>query len=401
MDKNKLLIKYHMPIFLAITFLQYIGANFAHPITPTLIVNLNLPAYMFGAAFAAMSFTNFLFSPFWGKMRDYFSLRKILFVGCVGYGIGQILFSIFKQVGTILFARCFSGFFVGAISVSTLVYVVDNSKPQDQGKNLASLAVVQALGTSVGFLIGGSFGVISIQGTFILQAITLITSGILYRTLTIEVREHQIEEIKPQTLIKEANPFKAFATSKIFMNQIFAVLFLSILFAFIGTNAFEQCFNYYIKDQFNLSSIYNGVLKAGTGILILLVNTLLFRWIVRKFDLLISTMVMLVSCALSIFLMITTGKLWLFLVLYFVFYIFNALYIPLIQDVIARRTKSNSNIVMGFYNAMKSLGMIIGALFAGFIYQFGPKVPFVMAIITFLVATLLIYAVKRMNHRFD
>lgn len=395
MRKGRLLRKYQMQIFLAITFLQYIGANFAHPITPTLIVNLNLPSYMFGAAFAGMSFTNFLFSPFWGKMRDFFTLRKILFVGCFGYGGGQFLFSISHEVGTILFARCFSGFFVGAISVSTLVYVVDNSDFERQGKNLAYLAIVQALGASVGFFIGGSFGVVSIKGTFMLQTATLLTCGILYALLTKEVKVHSTESVNMTSLLKEANPFKAFSASKVFMNKIFAILFLSILFAYIGTNAFEQCFNYYIKDQFDLTSVYNGVLKAGTGILILIVNTLLFQWIVKKFDIIISTMTMLIACALSVILMIITDSLTVFLILYFVFYIFNALYIPLMQDVIARRANKNSNIIMGFYNAMKSLGMIIGALVAGFIYQFGAKIPFVMAIVTFFIAAFLMYGVKR------
>ena len=45
-----------------------LAANFAHPVTPTLIKNLNLHDYMFGAALAAMLFTNFLLSPFWGKI---------------------------------------------------------------------------------------------------------------------------------------------------------------------------------------------------------------------------------------------------------------------------------------------------------------------------------------------
>ena len=39
-------------------------SNFAHPATPTIIKNLNLHDYMFGVAFAGMSITNFLFSPF-------------------------------------------------------------------------------------------------------------------------------------------------------------------------------------------------------------------------------------------------------------------------------------------------------------------------------------------------
>lgn len=48
-----------------------LASNFAHPVTPTLIQNLNLHDYMFGVALAVMMIANFLMSPFWGKMNNY------------------------------------------------------------------------------------------------------------------------------------------------------------------------------------------------------------------------------------------------------------------------------------------------------------------------------------------
>ena len=53
-------------LYYIVVAIESLAANLAHPITPTLIHNLNLPDYMFGLMFAGMSVTNFLFSPFWG-----------------------------------------------------------------------------------------------------------------------------------------------------------------------------------------------------------------------------------------------------------------------------------------------------------------------------------------------
>ena len=78
-----------MTSFFVIVFLHYAAANFAHPITPTLIVELQLPSYTFGTAFATMALTSFLFSPFWAKMKELFSARLLLLTGSVGYGLGQ------------------------------------------------------------------------------------------------------------------------------------------------------------------------------------------------------------------------------------------------------------------------------------------------------------------------
>jgi MFS transporter, DHA1 family, multidrug resistance protein len=57
--------------FFSFMMMELIFANLAHPATPALIKNLNLPDYTFGAAFASMAFTNFLFSPFWGRLSDH------------------------------------------------------------------------------------------------------------------------------------------------------------------------------------------------------------------------------------------------------------------------------------------------------------------------------------------
>ena len=63
------LSKYHLQLFFFAVALESLAANFAHPITPTLIQNLQLPDYSFGMLYAGMAFTNFLFSPFWAKQE--------------------------------------------------------------------------------------------------------------------------------------------------------------------------------------------------------------------------------------------------------------------------------------------------------------------------------------------
>ena len=55
-----------------------LSANYAHPVTPTIIQDLGLNDYMFGLALATMMIANFLFSPFWGKINLYISSRRSL-----------------------------------------------------------------------------------------------------------------------------------------------------------------------------------------------------------------------------------------------------------------------------------------------------------------------------------
>lgn len=394
--------KYTMTIFFVITFLHYVSANFAHPITPTLIVNLKLPSYMFGAAFAAMAFTSFLFSPFWGKMREFYPARTLLLVGSLGYAFGQYLFGISHTVTSILLARCVSGFFVGAIAVSTLIYLTEMSEPEKSGENLAKLTIYQSLGGAVGFLVGGSIGLYSISLTFTLQALLIAFCGVLYYFLLEDNTVYSAKRLTAKAFVREINPLKGFLDSKLFMTRSLALLFFVMALVNLGTSAFDQSFNYFIKDQFQFTSIYNGVLKAINGIITLVVNSTVCLWIIRKGIGKKSAGILLAACTGMIALLFGIENVYLFLSVSIVFFGLNSIALPLLQDSINQSANnSNRNAVMGFYNSVRYLGMIIGALLAGFAYGFGPTVPFFLAAICFTLSAVLLLASSRTSTKPD
>ena len=118
-------MKYKLRFFLffLVMILFYLAANFAHPVTPTIIQNLHLNDYMFGVALAMMQLANFIMSPFWGKINSMISSKLSLLIGCVGYGIAQIWFAFATSELSIIGARLFAGAFVGAIFVSFLITI--------------------------------------------------------------------------------------------------------------------------------------------------------------------------------------------------------------------------------------------------------------------------------------
>ncbi|MDO4753396.1 MAG: MFS transporter [Bacillota bacterium] len=379
----------HIVIFFIISLLQYIAANFAHPITPTLIHDLSLPGYMFGAAFAAMSFTNFLFSPFWGKMKEFISLKLLIALGCIGYGFGQYLFSISTTEIDIIVARCIAGFFVGSIGVNSLIYITESSGREYAGKNLAAFVIIQALGAAGGYLLGGIIGIYSIRATFSAQTLTLFLCGFLYFMFTDEskIRKNTSAALSKREFIREINPLKTFADCRVFMTPYLAILFGVVVVSGIGSNAFDQSFNYFLKAEFALTPIYNGILKAVTGILTLLFVSGISMKIMKKNNINHATARIFFACAFSIVALFFIRDRVLFLITALVFFSFNAVYTPLLQDMIARSANDhNGNMLMGFYNATRSLGMICGALISGFMYDFGAMLPFVLAAACFVLS---------------
>ena len=353
-----------------------LSSNFAHPITPTIIQDLHLNDYMFGVALAMMQLSNFIVSPFWGKINRYISSRTTLLIGCTGYGLAQMWFALATTESMIICARLLAGAFVGGIQVSFLTYVVNAATEKDQPRFLTWSATITSVGGAFGYLLGGLMGEWSIRGTFLVQAATLVATGIVFYIFSISDKQ----EHKPLSIAqvaKEANPLKAFVDCGKFMTAAFAALFAVNILINFGNTGFDQAFNYYLKDQLNLTSSYNGVIKAAVGFVSFISNMTLCVWIINKTNVKRSMAVLCGVCTLSalgaLFVPGITG----FIACAVLVYAAYSVSLPVLQNMVAAQADpAQKNLVMGFYNATKSLGSIAGSLIAGFIYSVNVKLPF-------------------------
>ena len=370
-------------LFFTAMILFNLAANFAHPVTPTIIQQLQLPDYMFGLMLAAMQLSNFLFSPFWGKLNSTISSRQTLLICCLGYGAAQLLFALARTQAVILAVRVLAGIFVGGIFVSFLTYVINTARAEDQAKYLTYSATIQAVFGAFGYLVGGVLGEFSIRGTFLLQAATLAISGILFR-FACAPDNTSAQKLPARQLLRQSNPLKAFSDGRYFMNAAFALLFaLNILMNF-GNTGFDQAFNYYLKDQLGLTSSYNGIIKAAVGLISFAANMTLCLWIIRKTHVPKSMLVMTLFCTAASLGALLIPSLVPYILCSVLVYAGYSVSLPLLQHLAAvQADPAQKNLVMGFYNATKSLGSIAGSLAAGFLYGFHVKLPFLAVVITY------------------
>lgn len=372
-------MKYKLRFFLffLVMILFYLAANFAHPVTPTIIQNLQLNDYMFGVALAMMQLANFLMSPFWGKINGYISSRVSLMIGCLGYGAAQIWFAYATTELSIIFARLLAGAFVGAIFVSFLTYVINVSEPNDQAKYLTYSATISSVAGAFGYLIGGFLGEFSIKGTFLIQSVTLIVAGILFYFICAPDTKKQ-EELTYKQLVKDANPMKAFFDCRKFMTFAFISLFTINVLINFGNTGFDQAFNYYLKDQLHLTSAYNGIIKAAVGFVSFAANMTICIWIMNKTKIEKSLVKLVAICTLAAIGTVTAPNIGTFIGFSILVYAGYSISLPVLQNIVAKKADiKQKNLVMGFYNATKSLGSIAGSLTAGFIYSLDVKMPFI------------------------
>lgn len=372
-------------MFFATMVMFSLASSFAHPVTPTIIKNLNLHDYMFGLALAVMMITNFLVSPFWGKMNSYIASRTSLLICCSGYGIAQLGFGAAQTEMGILLARLLAGVFIGGIFVSFLTYVINCTKPEDQSKYLIYSATIQSVAGALGYLVGGIIGEFSVFAAFVSQAVVLIITGVLfYFVCYSDAESKSAEKIQIRQFVKEVNPLQAFIDCGAFINKGFILLFLINMLINFGNTGFDQAFNYYLKDQLNLTSAYNGIIKAAVGFVSFVSNMTLCIWIIRKTNPRKSIAIITVICTIAAVGTIFIPNMAVFITLSVVVYAGYSVSVPVLQNLAANQADaSQKNLVMGLFNATKNLGSIAGSLIAGFIYAVHVLLPFAVTAVIY------------------
>ena len=383
-----------LQIFLLISMLINISMNLAHPVTPTFIKNLNLGNYMFGVAFAAMATGQFIFSPLVGKLTKSIGERKEMTAGLLLYALGQLMFMLSKTEVMITVARLFGGASISLYTVSALTYIIRISSEHTHGKNLTIYTMIQTVFATFGYLIGGVIGDKSIYYAFYLQLFCLVCAALLTYILSIDSKEMKKEKI----IFKEINPFQFLFNGKGYLTSALVILLVVTFVASIASTAYDQTFNYYIKDIFNFKPSHNGYIKAATGIACLIVNMTIAIKIQQHYDLGKSLIVIFSICFMLLAAFVKIENISAVLVIAVIYFAVNSIYLPIIQNLSVQNcSKESRGIVVGYSNSMKSLGMIFGGLIAGFVYGLNPTYPFILAAVIFLLSAVgsFIYVKKR------
>ncbi len=382
MNQRKILL------FYAVTMLFYIGANLTHPVTPTIFTMLDLGDYMFGYAVGAMMVTNFVFSTFWSTISSYISSKTTLLICSIGYGVGQMLFGISTTEWQFILARLFAGVFAGGALISILTYIINVSPDNQRSYNLTVTATLQAVFSAFGYLIGGVLGTHNPYTSVWVNGILLIVCGILYYIVCDKDATDNLKSINARAVLKEANPFSSFFAIRPILNLSLALLFAICLLQELSFVGFDQSFNYYIREEFNFPPNYNGIIKGFIGLISLIANSTLCIWIVRNTNVKKSSILIFMACSVNIVLAILFPNMISFLLFSIMVFMFNGIGLPVIQSIMANEAKENgSNLVIGFYNAMKSLGGIAGSFAVGALYSFDSLFPFLLVAVGFALTT--------------
>lgn len=368
-----------------LTMFSSLAFNMAHPVTPMFINKLGLPTFMFGLFFATMSIGNFIGSPLFGTLSDKKGRIKFLILGAIGYGISQLGFGFNTNPFIILIFRFTGGFFVVSYLTTSLAYLTDITTKENRTKYITYYAAANTIGGSLGSLLGGVIGNSNLKYTFFLQFILCMILGILAYLLLEEP-----QKANSSTSSKSYN-FKKVNYSNI-LNKNLIIMFIVVIAFYFASTSYNSTINYYIEDVLKLPPTFIGVFLAFVGIVGFIVNLIFTPLLAKHFKEINLFKVVTICITLSLILMVISNNVILFLTCAVIFSSFATIHIPLQQSIITKLSKENYGSLMGIFNSSKAVGQVTGSLSAGFIFDLGNKLPFLLsAIIVSIAFVILLY----------
>ncbi len=389
MRKKRPWMKPAIAITLSYYFLQGVIHNLGHVVTPTLVNELGIPAFMFGFFFAAMSLGMFIGAPIWGILGDQRSKRPFIVLGLLLYSAGQVFFVISEDMLIMTLARLLSGFGVSAFITLMLTHLIGIVSVKERTKFLSVSAALFALGTTIGYQIGGIMGDYFIKEVFYIQAV-LNTFWVLFIYFSMKENVLSGETRKPHFLknLKDATKLK----------PSMLLFLLGLTTATISASILSKYFDVYMIDL-GYSPRELGTYIMVTGLLGLFTNFVIVPKLAKlNQDVNIMLLIQVVSAVVVFIVFRGTTFLVMIYSVFLIYHVMKAMFQPFEQNYISLHTpKEKHGTILGIRHSFFSIGMVIGPLVAGFIYDYNPVMVFDVSVAMFLVAFILIFISRKLR----
>ena len=167
----------------------------------------------------------------------------------------------------------------------------------------------------------------------------------------------------------------------------------------ITTTAYNSTIGYFVESDLKLPTQLNGLVLSIAPIGAILVNFFVNPRLAAKYDELKTLIVVIALTAVSLFVWAYSTNLIVVGIFIIIFFIVMPLAQPIYQSMISKYAQDNAGEIMGIQNSARSLGMVIGSLTSGFLYQIGSKLPFLFGSGTAVIACLILILQYRRNKK--
>lgn len=371
----------HKIYLLFISFTFGILFNLGNPTIPLYIQELDISGVFVGLFLSSTGIGLFLFSTLWGALGDIKDRNKVLAIAFLGFGIGQVLFGVFSTELLMFGASLVSGIFTSGVLVNIYSYINDNVEEEHERNRTLSYAVsLTLIGAALSYLVGGyiaQFFENNYSNVFYIQGgLSLLFGLYVYFEKTdlkdIDhhlTRRHFIDNMK-QILKLPWLP----------LSTITLTFFISF-----SHNNVRRYFDYYVLDNgMKVSTL--GWIVFVTGLVCLVTNLFITPFILRKKHNLFVLMVIFVIAPITVFLTFY-GEIVLlkYFTIFMVYHFVMAIYEPTAISLMSSNRAVPQGILVGVRQSIVGLGMTIGFILGGVVYEINQLYVFYFADIFYII----------------
>jgi DHA1 family multidrug resistance protein-like MFS transporter len=382
-------------VLCSINLIVTMGYGLIMPVMPFYAESLGASATQLGLLFASYSITQFLFSPFWGRMSDRTGRRPIILWGLFGFAITFVMLGFAKSLIFLFSARLLGGALSSASGPASMASMADVTNDQERGGGMALLGATSGLGIVLGPTIGGYLTELSIQIPFFFAAgitfIILIASYALLpesldrttRDPTYSLESQQSTSQSTITLRSLPEPVGYLLVLNFVVNLASAIL--------------ESIFALFLQAKLGFGGKEVGLSWSVAGIsMVVTQGFLVGPWLQRWGEIPLIYSGLLINAA-SYFIILSAWNLPSLLIIMAFMSILGAGLRPAILTFISKRTSvKDQGFVQGQQNRFMALGRVVGPFTGGFLFDTaGISSPFYAGGIIFLGALVIsLYKLK-------
>jgi len=270
--------------FIFVTVLiDSIGFGIVMPVFPELIMGMTATdiggaARIAGWLALAYSLMQFVFAPIVGALSDGYGRRPVLLASLLAFGIDYLAAAFAPTIAWLFVARLIAGA-TGASFGTAYAYIADVSPPERRAANFG----ITGMGFGLGFIIGPVLGGV-VGERFGVQAPFLVAAGLAFLNAAygwVILPESLAVENRRAFDWRRANPIGALTRLRLYRPAVLG-LSLVVFLWIIGFQSLPVTWNYVVIARFGWTSEQVGWSLAAIGLVALVMQGGIARWLIPR-----------------------------------------------------------------------------------------------------------------------
>ena len=390
--------------FIFITLLiDVTGLGLIIPVLPKLIEQLTggtiSQASQWGGWLTfAYAIMQFFCAPIIGGLSDKYGRRPVLLLSLLGFGIDYLFLAFAPTIWWLFLGRVIAGI-TGASFTTASAYIADVSTAENRAQNFGLLGAAFGLGFIIGPSMGGLLAHYGIRVPFLVAAgFSLLNAAYGYFVLP----ESLTKENRRNFEWKRANPLGSLMHLKKYPSVL--SLIWSLVLVYIAAHALQSTWTFINLERFNWSDQMLGLSLGVVGIMTMIVQGGLIRYINPKLGNEKSVYIGLAIYSLGMLAFAFADKSWMMFV-FMIPYCLGGIAGPALQAILAGHVPpTEQGELQGALTSMISATSIVGPLVMTNLFAYFTKpgapihfsgAPFLLGSILLMGSAIVAYSVLR------